>query len=217
MCGICGAVFTDHNYVLPEDAMLTMRDVLTHRGPDDAGHYINPGIALGSRRLAILDLSTHGHMPMSTQDGRFWITYNGEAYNFQELRAFLEEKGFTFASNTDTEVVLKLYALEGPAMLERLNGMFAIAIWDKKERTLFLGRDRLGVKPLYYYEKKEGLLFASEAKALFVNGVHRSFDHDKLEELLCFRYVAGEDTPYVGVKRLLAGHYLLWKDGRKEI
>jgi asparagine synthase (glutamine-hydrolysing) len=214
MCGICGIVESDRSRPVSEGVLLSMRDSLKHRGPDDAGHYIRPGVALGSRRLTILDLSERGHMPMSTPDGRYWIVYNGEVYNFQELRSVMEARGRRFHSNTDTEVVLALYAEEGPAALKRLNGMFAFAVWDTQERTLFLARDRLGVKPLYYAVQDGALYFASEEKALFTAGVSRQFDQDSWEELLCFRYVAGEQTPFVGVKRLLPGHYLLWRDGK---
>jgi asparagine synthase (glutamine-hydrolysing) len=217
MCGICGVVSRDKEQPIGLDSLLAMRDSLVHRGPDDAGHYLEAGVALGSRRLSILDLSDRGHMPMTTADGRFSIVYNGEIYNYQEFRGELEARGYTFRSNSDTEVVLYLYAEYGPAMLSRLNGMFAIAVWDAKERILFLGRDRLGVKPLYYAEQGSRLYFASEEKALFVAGVRKEFDPETWEELLCFRYVAGERTPYVGVKRLLPGHYLLWKAGQAQI
>ncbi|MBA3714110.1 MAG: asparagine synthase (glutamine-hydrolyzing), partial [Pyrinomonadaceae bacterium] len=217
MCGICGIVHRDRAYPMSESVLLKMRDSLTHRGPDDAGQYLAPGIALGTRRLSILDLSQRGHMPMSTEDGRYWITYNGEVYNFQELRSELESRGHAFRSHTDTEVVLRLYAEQGPAMLDRLNGMFAFAIWDSQERVLFLARDRVGVKPLYYAFEGDALYFASEEKALFAAGLAPKFDTTTWEELLCFRYVAGEQTPFVDVKRLLPGHYLLWKDGGVQI
>lgn len=213
MCGINGEVHRDKTYPINQQQVMAQRDTLTHRGPDDSGCYFGPGVALGSRRLAILDLSARGHMPMSTVDGRFWIVYNGEVYNFSELRRSLEQRGCQFVSNTDTEVLLQLYALDGPAMLAHLNGMFAIAIWDNRERTLFLARDRVGVKPLYYVSNGEALYFASEEKALFQNGLKPEFNSETLEELLCFRYVAGEQTPYRRVKRLLPGHYLLWQDG----
>lgn len=213
MCGICGIAYPDHARPSNEPQLLDMREVLVHRGPDDAGNYLAPGIALGSRRLAILDLSTRGRMPMTTPEGRYHIVYNGEIYNHRELRGFLESKGNTFRSETDTEVLLRLYELMGPAMLDRLNGMFAFAIWDHKSRALFLARDRLGVKPLYYAEYRGAFYFASEQKALFAAGVPASFDRDVWEELLCFRYVAGERTPFVGVKRLLPGHSLSWHDG----
>jgi asparagine synthase (glutamine-hydrolysing) len=217
MCGICGIVSVDSTYSVPESTLLAMRDSLTHRGPDGAGCYSASGAALGSRRLAILDLSARGHMPMGTPDGRYWITYNGEVYNFQELRRSLESRGYVFRSNTDTEVLLHLYTADGPAMLDRLNGMFALAIWDAEERTLFLARDRLGIKPLYYAVHEGRLYFGSEEKALFAAGVPAEFDHDVWGELLCFRYVAGDRTPFVAVRRLLPGHSMTWRNGRLQI
>jgi asparagine synthase (glutamine-hydrolysing) len=213
MCGICGIVRADPNSIIDPSTLLVMRDSMSRRGPDDAGHFLRPGVGLGSRRLAILDLSQRGKMPMISEDGRYLIVYNGEVYNYKHLRTTLESQGYRFRSNTDTEVVLYSYIEEGPGALERLNGMFAIAIWDSLERTLFLARDRLGVKPLYYAVHERDLYFASEAKALFAAGVPRRFDHSTWDELLCFRYVAGERTPYLGVRRLLPGHYLIWKEG----
>jgi asparagine synthase (glutamine-hydrolysing) len=217
MCGICGIVHRERTYPLSESVVISMRDSLTHRGPDDAGHSLAPGVALGSRRLAILDLSARGHMPMATADGRYQIVYNGEVYNYRELKRLLQARGYTFHSNTDTEVLLNLYADIGPAMLDRLNGMFAIAIWDSVERSLFLARDRLGVKPLYYAVQGGALFFASEEKALFAAGIVPEFDESHWDELLCFRYVSGEETPFAGVKRLLPGHYLQWKEGQLQI
>ena len=217
MCGLNGVVRAGADVPIDRERLLAMRDSMIHRGPDDAGHHLSSGAALGSRRLAILDLSSRGRMPMSTPDGRFWITYNGEVYNYRDLRGLLEGRGHTFVSGTDTEVILRLYAEEGAAMLPRLNGMFALAVWDAHQRSLFLARDRLGIKPLYYAERGEVLYFASEQKALFTAGVPPGFDHGVWEELLCFRYVAGERTPYEHVRRLLPGHYLVWKGGRSMI
>src|SRR4029450_4409986 len=137
MCGICGIVHRDQEYLTSENRLLAMRDTLTHRGPDDAGHYLAPGVALGSRRLAILDLSERGHMPMSTLDGRYTIVYNGEGYNYGALRRNVQARGYKFRSNTDTEVLLYFYAHHGPAILDSLNGMFAFAIWDNAEHSLF--------------------------------------------------------------------------------
>ncbi len=213
MCGICGIVWTGREQP-PDERMLTaMRDTMIHRGPDDGGRYISTGVGLASRRLAIQDLSTRGHMPMTTPERRYWITYNGEIYNFRELRAELESRGCTFQSNCDTEVLLRMYEQHGAGMLQRLNGMFALAIWDDSCRTLFLARDRMGVKPLYYATRAGALHFASEQKALFVSGIDAAFDLTAWEELLCFRYVAGDRTPFVGIKRLLPGHFLTWRDG----
>src|SRR6267154_956049 len=214
MCGLNGLVYTDPNRSVSEDLLIAMRDAIRHRGPDDSGTFLGPGVGLGSRRLAILDLSERGRMPMSSPDGRYRIVYNGEVYNYQDLRAALASRGCMFRSQTDTEVLLALYEREGPAMLDRLNGMFAVAIWDCRDRTLFLARDRLGVKPLYYIVRDGLLAFASEEKALFAAGLRAEFDPNTWPELLCFRYVAGGATPYRGVKRILPGHYLLWRDGR---
>ena len=145
-----------------------MRDTLTHRGPDDAGAVVLDGdrVALGHRRLSIVDLSPAGHQPMANEDGTVWITYNGEIYNHEALRAELEAKGHRFRSRTDTETILHLYEEEGPDSVRRLDGMFALAIWDGRRRELFLARDRVGVKPLYYASLPGGVVFGSEVKAL---------------------------------------------------
>ena len=217
MCGICGIVSTDRLRPVNELGLRAMRDTLAHRGPDDAGLYLGQGVGLGSRRLSILDLSPRGHMPMSSHDGRYWITYNGEVYNFRSLRSELADKGHVFHSDTDTEVVLALYARFGPSMLSRLNGMFAFAIWDAATETLFAARDRLGVKPLYYHCSRDSLAFASEHKALIAAGVQATFDPQTWEELLCFRFVAGERTPFTGINRLLPGHSLVFSRGDLKI
>jgi asparagine synthase (glutamine-hydrolysing) len=217
MCGICGIAYVDRAHPVSERQLLAMNDALIHRGPDDAGHYVADGIGLGSRRLAILDLSPRGHMPMSRAQGRYWITYNGEVYNYRELRDELQSRGYIFRSNSDTEVVLALYQDRGPAMLDRLNGMFAFAIWDAERRSLFVARDRLGIKPLYYRLEKDALYFASEQKAIFAAGFSAEFEPDAWEELLCFRFVSGERTSFTNVKRLLPGHYLLFSEGRTVI
>src|SRR2546423_10949085 len=160
MCGIAGAVWNRPGSPITEATIVSMQDSMYHRGPDDAGHWIGEGAALASRRLAIVDLSERGHMPMFSEDGRYCIVYNGEVYNYREIRPLLEGRGYRFRSNTDTEVLLALYAEEGASMLDRLNGMFAFAIWDSVDRKLFLARDRLGIKPLYYSEHDGALYFA---------------------------------------------------------
>jgi asparagine synthase (glutamine-hydrolysing) len=217
MCGIAGIVRTDASAVIAATQLNAMQRTQAHRGPDDAGLFIAPGIGLASLRLAILDLSAAGHMPMQTDDGRYHIVYNGEIYNFRDLRSSLEAAGCRFRSHSDTEVLLHLFAREGIEMLQRLNGMFAFAVWDSAERELTLVRDRLGIKPLYYAEQNGGLLFASEEKALFAAGVDPTIDASAWDELLCFRFVAGERTPYAHVRRLLGGHVLQWRDGRVRI
>jgi asparagine synthase (glutamine-hydrolysing) len=217
MCGICGILHFEPQHPVNQTQLLTMRDRMTYRGPDDAGIHLDHNLGLGARRLSIIDLSPAGHMPMSSADGRYWIVYNGEVYNFQELRAGLEAKGAHFISHTDTEVLLQLYMAEGPAMLSRLNGMFALAIWDQQERRLFVARDRTGVKPLYYAIYQNSLYFGSEEKVLFAAGVPARFDPSIWEELLCFRYVAGARTPYQDVRRLLPGHFFILQDGQLQI
>ncbi len=216
MCGISGEVHRDPSHPLDERAVQGQRDRMFHRGPDDAGSLIEPGVALMSRRLAIVDLSERAHMPMASSDGRYVIVYNGEVHNYRELRRELSRSGHVFRSGSDTEVVLELYVREGPAMLSRLNGMWAIAIWDRHERTLFLARDRLGIKPLYYAVRGDSLYFASEQKALFASEPEPDVTPDALAELLCFRFIAGERTTYHGVRSLLPGHYLIWNDGSFE-
>lgn len=217
MCGICGAVSTAPVPPLGAPELAAMGEALALRGPDDQGSLREPGVALGSRRLAILDLSPRGHMPMATADGRYHLVHNGEIFNFRELRAELEARGRSFRSDGDTEVLLELFAERGPAILERLNGQFAFAVWDRRERTLFLARDHLGIKPLYYAFRDGRLLFASEPKALFAAGWPRRPDPESLTEIFYFRYAAGEATPYLGVRRLLPGHWLRWRDGEIEI
>jgi len=189
-----------------------MRDVISYRGPDDAGYYLSGEVGLGSRRLSIIDLSARGHMPMISQDERYIIVYNGEIYNHRSLRSDLESRGHTFCSHTDTEVILALYSEMGTAMLPLLNGMFAIAIWDEKEHSLFLARDRSGIKPLFYASWEGSLYFSSEIKSILAAGLPLEFDHSIWAELLCFRYLAGETTPYRGIQELLPGHYLIYKN-----
>jgi asparagine synthase (glutamine-hydrolysing) len=214
MCGIFGIVADDPNRVFDRACATDALEAIEHRGPDDAGVFVSPGVLLGNRRLAILDLSPAGHMPMCTADGRYSITYNGEIYNFKELRSGLEAKGYSFRSDCDTEVLLNMFVEYGHAMLTGLNGMFSFAIWDAKDRRLFAARDRVGVKPFYYARHGESIYFGSEQKALFRAGVPLEFSGDVWEELLCFRYVAGPKTVFTGVERLLPGHWLTFHAGR---
>lgn len=207
MCGVAG--WFDLKIANTERAREEIREmgsVLHHRGPDDEGYLVEGPVALASTRLSVLDLSPNGHMPMESRDGRYVIVQNGEIYNYRELREDQEKAGTLFHSSGDTEVLIELYARYGPEMLPKLNGMFAIAIWDRSARALFLARDRFGVKPLYWAERSGRFVFGSEPRALFATGVPREFDESCWPELLCFRYVAGERTPFRGVFRLLPGH-----------
>ena len=186
--------------------------LLRHRGPDDAGTWWSGNVALGFRRLAIQDLSSQGNQPMRSGDGRYVVVFNGEIYNFKLLRKALCAKGHVFRTGTDTEVLLKLYELEGRECLQRLDGMFAFAVYDTLDRSLFLARDRFGEKPLYTLQDAHGFLFASEIKALlpFVRrfGMSWELNTDRVFEYMLFRYVAGEDTLIRGVRRVKAGAWI---------
>ncbi len=219
MCGICGFVGKDD----PE-LVRSMGDALAHRGPDGQGEQCfpagdgQPAAALGHRRLSIIDPTPRGAQPMSYGAGRrYWITYNGELYNFRALRADLERQGHRFETECDTEVMLALYAHHGPAMLERLNGIFAFAIWDTQQGELFLARDRLGVKPLYYASSEGAFYFASEVKALLPALPRRSIRHDALADFLTFLWVPDPDTIFDGVFKLPPGHCATYSDGRLAI
>jgi len=161
MCGICG-IFNLNGEPASPIILRKMTDEIAHRGPDGEGFFVDSFIGLGHRRLAIIDLSPAGHQPMITLDGQYVLTYNGEVYNFQEIRAELESLGIQFRSKTDSEVVLYAYRQWGPKCVERFNGMFAFAIWDKTKQELFIARDRYGIKPLYYTFVNNYFLFASE-------------------------------------------------------
>ncbi|MCI0487081.1 MAG: asparagine synthase (glutamine-hydrolyzing) [Blastocatellia bacterium] len=219
MCGICGIaapIESDRN--VSEAQLVAMRDALSHRGPDDAGLFIDGRVGLGHRRLSIVDLGG-GHQPMSNETGTVWISYNGEVYNHRELRQTLEERGHIYRSESDTETIVHLYEEHGPRAVERLRGMFAFAIMDRDRRRLVLARDRLGIKPLYYTLADDGTIyFASEIKALIEGGaVKPEINYDALADYAANRYTSGEETLFRGVKRLLPGHTLVWSEGRIEI
>lgn len=198
-------------------ALSRMRDAIRHRGPDDNGIALLSGTTGGfvNTRLAILDLSSAGHQPMSTPDGRYTITFNGEIYNYRELRAQLSADGYEFRSNSDTEVLLQLYAIKGPAMLNQLVGMFAFAIWDAKEKSCFLARDPLGIKPLYYSAFPRDLVFASEVRALLQSDrVSKRISSESLFNYFLNGTVAEPGTMLEGVRLLPAGNYLVWQNNR---
>jgi asparagine synthase (glutamine-hydrolysing) len=205
MCGIAGIFNLNAKSVSP-GTLRKMTDAIAHRGPDGEGQYADKFIGLGHRRLAILDLSEAGHQPMMTEDGNFVITYNGEIYNFMELRTELQGLGHKFQSRTDTEVVLKAYVQWGPACVERLNGMFAFAVWDKARQELFLSRDRYGIKPLYYTFMNGAFIFASEQKAIVANpAVSRELDLEALLEYFTFQNIFTDRTLLSGIRLLPAG------------
>ncbi len=185
-----------------------MCDQIRHRGPDDEGYHVEGGCALGMRRLSIIDLST-GHQPISNEDGSVWVVFNGEIYNFQDLRRDLAGKGHSFRTNTDTEVLVHLYEEEGVGGLSRLRGMFAFAIWDARQRRLFLARDRFGKKPLYYAALPEGLWFGSELKCLRAAGVPLEVDEQALRYYFRFGYIPDPYSPFRAVRKLPPGSWLV--------
>ncbi|MEW5758342.1 MAG: asparagine synthase (glutamine-hydrolyzing) [Candidatus Omnitrophota bacterium] len=208
MCGIVGIINKNGQQVY-NSILQTMTSALRHRGPDGEGLYIDENVGLGHRRLAIIDLTVKGRQPMATEDKRFVITYNGEVYNFREIRKELEKLGYYFKSNTDSEVVLYAYAQWKEDCVKRFNGMFAFAVWDKIERKLFFARDRYGIKPLYYWQNEKVLLFASEIKAFFEHPeFKRELDHEVLLEYFTFQNTFTYKTLFKGVKILPPGNFL---------
>lgn len=216
MCGIIGTIGS----ALPEQTMLTARDVLAHRGPNDAGLYYQPsaGVALGHRRLSIIDLSTAGHQPFMSSDGRFTLIFNGEIYNYLEIKEELAA-GYDFKTKTDTEVLLAAYIRWGEKCLNKFNGMYAFAVWDREKKILFAARDRLGIKPFYYHQFGDGSLsFASEIKGLLALGVKAQANEQAIFDYLYYGlYDHGEETFFAGIKTLPAGHFLLWQNNKLTI
>ena len=216
MCGINGIALSSQS--VDRGVVERMRDVIAHRGPDDVGIFIDGNVGLGHRRLSIVDVAS-GHQPMTNEDGALQITYNGEIYNHSDYRDDLEARGHVYRTHCDTETILHLYEDHGDACVNYLRGMFAFAIWDTKKRELFIARDRLGVKPLYYVHTDDGsLYFGSEIKTLFEAGaIKPELNFAALPDYLANHATSGEETLYRGVKRLLPGHTLMWRDGKLEI
>ena len=206
MCGIVGLLLRDSS--CDPEVLTRMRDLVTHRGPDDAGNHLDGPVGLGHRRLSIIDVGG-GHQPMSTANGRWTIVYNGEIYNYRHLRRELEAEGAQFLTNSDTEVILQLHALRGDKAASALNGIFAYALWDRDTRRLLLVRDRAGIKPLYYAATPGGVVFGSEIKSLFASGlISPMLDSRHVAEYLLFRQVAGPENLFLGVASLPPGHML---------
>lgn len=219
MCGINGIALSSRSRGSIEVAVIErMRDVIRHRGPDDEGIFIDGRVGLGHRRLAIVDVAA-GHQPMTNEDGSLHITYNGEIYNHADFRPALETSGHTYRTHCDTETILHLYEEYGESCVSYLRGMFAFAIWDQRRRELFIARDRLGVKPLYYTHTDDGsLYFGSEIKTLLEAGaVKPEINFQALPDYLANHATSGEETLFRGVKRLLPGHTLLWRDGEIQL
>jgi len=217
MCGICGKLEFDPEARIAPNLVKKMADAIIHRGPDDEGYYVKGQIGLGFRRLSIIDLSG-GHQPLSNEDGSIWIIFNGEIYNYQELRSELISKGHIFKTQSDTEVIVHLYEESGPDCTKKLRGMFAFAIWDSVTKTLFLARDRVGIKPLYYYLDDTFISFGSEMKAIMVDpAVRREIDLAMIDRFLTYYYVPGSETLLRNFFKLDPGHWLMVQDGRIQI
>jgi asparagine synthase (glutamine-hydrolysing) len=213
MCGICGELRLDGT-APQKDLLLQMCATMRHRGPDDEGIYIGKNIGLGHRRLSIIDLST-GHQPLSNEDGSIWIVFNGEIYNFLELRPNLERKGHRFKTKTDTETIIHLYEEYGIDCVQHLRGMFAFCLWDEKKRRLFLARDRIGKKPLYYTFSKNSFLFASELKAILEDAeIDRLINQEAIHHYLTYQYVPSPITIFTQIKKLQPAHIMVVEDGK---
>ena len=207
MCGITGLVHLDNSPV-SLSVLQNMTKAVAHRGPDGEGHWIEGNVGIGHRRLSVIDLSVAGYQPMVSADHRYWLSYNGEVYNYRELRQELEAKGYWFRSQTDSEVVLNALAEWGTKALTRFNGMFAFALWDRKERTLLLARDRYGIKPLYISHQGNTFAFGSEQKAILeIPDFKRKIDRSALLEYFTFQNIFTDHTLLEDIKLLPAGHY----------
>jgi len=218
MCGIAGILEFARDTRAEPAALRAMCQVIAHRGPDDDGFHTDGPLAIGMRRLSIVDVAG-GHQPISNEDGSITIVFNGEIYNHASLREPLIARGHSYRTHSDTETIVHLYEEYGPECVKHLRGMFAFAIWDRNKKTLFIARDRLGIKPLYYHLNSERLLFGSEIKALLAHGsIRPEFDRAALPEFLAFGYLSGEDTFYSGIRKLPPGHTMeIGLDGKPQI
>jgi asparagine synthase (glutamine-hydrolysing) len=217
MCGICGKLNFDNEEPVSSDLLKRMMEVLRHRGPDGEGDYLSGPIGLGHRRLSIIDLST-GDQPMSNEDGSVWVVYNGEIYNFHELRSRLQTRGHTFKSAADTEVIVHLYEEMGVDCVGSLRGMFAFALWDERQKVLLLARDRVGIKPLYYINNGRSLLFSSEIKAILTDpSIDRQINRAAIDRFLTYHYLPGRETLLKGIHKLDPGHFLVACKGKIEV
>ncbi len=218
MCGICGIFYPDRGRRVHQEDLAEMNSQIVHRGPDDAGFFLEDNVGLAMRRLSIIDLKT-GHQPISNETNSLWIVYNGELYNHAELRRDLESRGHQYRTNSDTETIIHLFEEYGAECVSRLRGMYAFAIWDRRRRKLFVARDRLGIKPLYYRYEQGVFLFGSEIKTLLAYpGVKPEFNRSTLSEYLAFGYISSAQTMYADVQKLPPGHTLeVGEDGRLKI
>jgi len=214
MCGICGKLLFDNEAGVSPALIKRMADTISHRGPDDEGYFVSGPVGLGFRRLSIIDLSG-GHQPLSNEDGSVHIIFNGEIYNYEELRQYLLGRGHIFRTKSDTETIVHLYEELGEACVEKLRGMFAFAIWDNRNKSLFLARDRVGIKPLYYSQTSHSVIFASEIKAILADPeATAEVRTSMIDRFLTFDYLPGEETLFKNIHKLAPGHSLSFRAGK---
>ena len=209
MCGICGLLKLPGQKPISRDILQQMSDLISHRGPDDAGTYVSPNadIGLANRRLSIIDPSESGRQPFTNEDGNIWVVYNGETYNYAEMRSYLQDRGHSFHSNTDTEIIAHLYEEHGVDCVRYMRGMFAFALWDQSKRRLFLARDRLGIKPVYYAYTPDSFLFASEIKCLLTHPqLKRAVNDEALYHYLTFLTTPAPQTLFKDIFKLPSAH-----------
>jgi asparagine synthase (glutamine-hydrolysing) len=217
MCGICGVFLHDNGFEMDVSILKRMCDTITHRGPDDEGFYCNEQVFLGNRRLSIIDLE-YGHQPMTNEDQSIWLVFNGEIYNYPEIRNRLIQKGHVIRTNSDTEVIIHAYEEYGEACAAELNGMYAFALWDNNRKQLVIARDRVGIKPLYYTDQCGRFVFGSELKAIrAVPGLHLEVDLGAVDQFLTLEYIPGPKTIYKNVHKLPPGHTMIVRSGHTQI
>ncbi|MEG0505159.1 MAG: asparagine synthase (glutamine-hydrolyzing), partial [Raoultibacter sp.] len=217
MCGFVGFTACDFDQTTNEAVIKDMADRIIHRGPDDEGYFVTDDIAMGFRRLSIIDLEG-SPQPMKNADGSITVTFNGEIYNYQELREELIALGYTFKTNGDTETIVHGYEAWGTDVLKRLRGMFAFAIWDENNKRLTCARDIFGIKPFYYQHDGDRLIYGSEIKAFLAHPrFKKQLNRDMLPQYLCFEYMNDSQTMFTDVHKLLPGHYMVFEDGKLDI
>ncbi|MCD6204151.1 MAG: asparagine synthase (glutamine-hydrolyzing) [Candidatus Marinimicrobia bacterium] len=217
MCGIAGIIYKDKNHSVDPEILQRANNTLTHRGPDDSGYYINGHVGIAMRRLSIIDIVS-GHQPISNETHQIHIVYNGELYNYSDLRNQLIANGHQFKTKSDTESILHAYEEFNTDLFTHLNGMFAFAIWDGKKQKMLIARDRLGIKPLFFYEDNEKFIFASEIKAILAfTEVNTSIDHTAIFDYLTFNYIPAPKSIYTEIKKLPPGHYITFEKNKTNV
>lgn len=215
MCGIFGIKYVDPARSVQQRLVVEATNLMSHRGPDDSGYWVRGGVGLGHRRLSIIDLSPLGHQPMFNEDGNVSLVFNGEIYNYRELYQPLCDKGHRFHSKSDTEVIIHAYEQWGIECVQSFNGMFAFGLWDERSQSLWVVRDRLGIKPLYYFWDEETFIFSSEIKPILKTGVVKAEMNERvLDAYFSLGYVPGPETMFKGIRKLSPGHFLCLRDGR---